>query len=251
MDERFFYQVMNELYKLDAPIVFKGALVTKIVLSQFKNTSRIERKTKDIDGDWVGKEPDPKVLEQYITKAVKNIDSSLSVMQTRDFSENCAAGFNVLNDRHEKVTSLDISIKKNPYKQLYDLDGFRFYGATVDKILADKFYSLSTNHIVRRSKDLLDIYALSYCVSYHPKHIQEILNLGKRTMGDFSYFHTHKHDLEHAYDKLKVTDSTYKPSFSEVYSKVDSFTKPLQPEKSLNPIKQALAKRDPQKDLDR
>lgn len=53
----FMYNFMCELYKENAPIVFKGALVLNAIQSIYGNPSGLERETHDIDGDWVGTVP--------------------------------------------------------------------------------------------------------------------------------------------------------------------------------------------------
>ncbi len=49
----FMYRVMEELSNAGIPIVFKGAMVLNLVIRE-NNPSKVERMTKDIDGDWVG-----------------------------------------------------------------------------------------------------------------------------------------------------------------------------------------------------
>lgn len=52
--EVFMYKLMTSLNNMNAPIVFKGAMVLKAVQMKYGNPSGIERETHDIDGDWVG-----------------------------------------------------------------------------------------------------------------------------------------------------------------------------------------------------
>lgn len=48
----FLYRVMEELGNAGVPIVFKGAMVLNLAIKN-NNPSKVERATRDIDGDWV------------------------------------------------------------------------------------------------------------------------------------------------------------------------------------------------------
>lgn len=47
----FLYRVMEELSNAGVPIVFKGAMVLNLAIRD-NNPSKVERATRDIDGDW-------------------------------------------------------------------------------------------------------------------------------------------------------------------------------------------------------
>ena len=49
--EVFMYKVMNSLYNMNAPIVFKGAMVLKAIQYSTGNPSGLTRETHDLDGD--------------------------------------------------------------------------------------------------------------------------------------------------------------------------------------------------------
>lgn len=49
----FLYRVMEKLSETGVPIVFKGAMVLNLVIQE-NNPSKVERLTRDIDGDWIG-----------------------------------------------------------------------------------------------------------------------------------------------------------------------------------------------------
>ena len=50
------YKVIASISESDTPLVFKGGLITKLILSE-NNIDKIERMTKDIDASWTGKPP--------------------------------------------------------------------------------------------------------------------------------------------------------------------------------------------------
>ena len=82
----FLYRVMEELSNADIPIVFKGAMVLNLALRE-NNPSKVERMTRDIDGDWVGELPTMEKMEIALRSAVKKVDSSLDVRANRIFGE--------------------------------------------------------------------------------------------------------------------------------------------------------------------
>ena len=245
MDEKFLYQIMDELYQMKAPIIFKGALITNLILQERNNPSKMYRETIDIDGDWIGKPPSMAEIAFYIQEAVKQVDPALVVEISREYGERKSAGFTILRPNGEKVTSLDISIRENPYWRVYELENMKFQGVIVDKILVDKIACISSERLIRRVKDLADVYSLSFCTTYQRETFLKVAEESGRKVGDFSYFKNHKPELRYAYEKLKRING--KVSFDTVYSRVDEFTKPLQPlEKNLemtkNPIQEFLEK---------
>lgn len=50
--EKFLYEVIEAIAQSNAPIIFKGAMITKLLLKGSIN--KLERETKDIDYDWIG-----------------------------------------------------------------------------------------------------------------------------------------------------------------------------------------------------
>ncbi len=69
---------MEELSNAGVPIVFKGAIVLNLAIRD-NNLSKVERATRDIDGDWIGEIPSMEEMEIALRNAVKEVDSSLDV----------------------------------------------------------------------------------------------------------------------------------------------------------------------------
>ena len=92
----FLYRVMEELSNAGVPIVFKGAMVLNLVIRE-NNPSRVERVTRDIDGDWIGVFPTMEEMEIALRNAVKKVDFSLDVQANRIFGERKSAGFRIVN----------------------------------------------------------------------------------------------------------------------------------------------------------
>lgn len=91
----FLYNVMEELSKAGVPIVFKGAMVLNLAI-RGNNPSKVERATRDIDGDWVGKSPTMEDMKKALQSAVKKVDSSLDIQINRVFGERKSAGFKIV-----------------------------------------------------------------------------------------------------------------------------------------------------------
>ena len=72
----FLYRVMEELSNAGTPSVFKGAMVLNLVIRE-NNPSKVERMTRDIDGDWVGEFPTMEEMERVLRNAVQKVESSL------------------------------------------------------------------------------------------------------------------------------------------------------------------------------
>ncbi|MDY3656192.1 MAG: hypothetical protein SOY50_01835 [Ruminococcus callidus] len=66
-NELFMYDILGRISSTDAPIVFKGGLITKLILAEKQFTS-IDRATVDIDANWIGTAPSMEQLVQTIKK---------------------------------------------------------------------------------------------------------------------------------------------------------------------------------------
>ena len=226
--EKIMIQVILELSKNHAPVVFKGAMTLKIALQNQKDAS-VSRITRDVDGDWIALNTSMQEMEAILSKAVKAIDDTLTVLSVRSFAEGKSAGFRVRTAEGTPLFGMDLSVRENPYNTLYfvsfkDESGM-IRGALLEKMLVDKIRVISTRKVFRRVKDIVDVYILSSSKGIKLEKIQDILQEYKNDLGNFSAFIERKDDLEHAYEKLKGI--TNKPSFSEVYTQVKIFLMPF------------------------
>lgn len=220
--EKFLYEVIEAIAQSEAPVIFKGAMITKLLLKGSVN--RLERETKDIDCDWVGGEVSMDQLNSIITKAISMV-GDFRVERCRDFGDGKSAGFNIISNQGAKYASIDISIKPNPYYQIYIIGECEFKGSTVDKIVVDKLLVVSGDKIFRRVKDVVDLYALSFCTSFRVNTINEVINNSKKKLGDFHLFLTEKDKIEHAYRKMTGIEN--RPDFCEIYKRVSILIEPF------------------------
>lgn len=216
----FLYRVMEELSNAGIPIVFKGAMILNLALRE-NNPSKVERLTRDIDGDWVGELPTMDEMESALRSAVKRVDVSLDIRANRTFGERKSAGFMIVSKNGEKVASIDLSVRQNQFCSPYIsyVNGISINGASLSKMLSDKIYAISGESVCRRMKDILDIYVLSFITEIKPGELFRIWKETDRILGDFEAYKTRISDLKEAYDKMKGIKN--KPDFFEVYNRVN------------------------------
>lgn len=226
----FLYRVMEELSNAGIPIVFKGAMVLNLVIRE-NNPSKVERMTKDIDGDWVGEFPTMEEMEKALRNAVEKVDSSLNIQVNRIFGERKSAGFKIVNGNGEKVASIDLSVRQNRFCSRYIsyVNGISITGASLSKMLSDKIYAISGQNVCRRMKDVLDIYIMSFITKINTNELYQIWKETDRELGNFEAYKTQKTELNEAYNKMKGIRN--KPDFIEVYQRVSNIVYDLELQK--------------------
>jgi hypothetical protein len=120
---------------------------------------------------------------------------------------------------------MDIDINKVTGYRYYNYEISKIRGVLPTEIFADKIAAISGDKVFRRAKDIVDVYALSSCVSVST---DEIYNTSAQTGNEikaFDGFLNRKDDLGHAYDKLRGVEG--KPPFETVYSRLKTFLAPF------------------------
>lgn len=230
------YRIMEELSSNGVPIVFKGAMVLNLLIHE-NNPSLVERGTRDIDGDWVGESPSMEQMEAALQKAIKNVDSSLNVLISREYGEKKSAGFKIIDENMEKIASIDLSVRGNEYSEPYIsyINNVTIRGASITKMMSDKLYATSGRGICRRVKDLLDIYVMSYLSEFLTIEIYDIWENTGRTPDAFEQFRNEREEIEKAYVKMKGVIN--KPEFDDLYERLSIFLTPFfDPEKKLSAV---------------
>ncbi len=231
----FLYRVMEELSNAGVPIVFKGAMVLNLAIRD-NNPSKVERATRDIDGDWIGEFPTMEGMEIALRNAVKEVDSSLDVQANRTFAERKSAGFKIINEIGEKIASIDLSVRQNRFSRPYIsyVNGISITGASLSKMLSDKLYAISGESVCRRMKDVLDIYVMSFITKIDIDELHQIWTETGRKLGDFEAFKTQIARLGEAYNKMKGIKN--KPDFLDVYSRVTDVICKLERQKRIETL---------------
>lgn len=225
--ELFMYRVIQSISSMGAPVVFKGALVLKLLQMQTGNKSGLIRETKDIDGDWVSGKPSTEYLRQVVETAVKRAGyNDVRVETFREWGERRAAGFNFYDRNNTKLCSMDLSVKENIYNTVYcGINNCTFNGQIIQKTISDKVSVVTSRKVLRRIKDLIDIYILSfiYCGSYND--IIRVMKATDRSVGKADTFRYHTDEMKHAYSKYRNKASVL--PFEDVYIRVLMFVDPF------------------------
>jgi hypothetical protein len=219
--EAVLYQMMGAFYKAGLPLVFKGALVVKAIMSE-RGFNLLERETHDIDANWVSNPPAMDTLVSAINQVLHDEMSSFKVASIQDYTEMQSACLGVTDtETNVRYATIDIKVKPGTKHAVYCVNDVKFEGVMVNEILADKISVLSGNKIFRRAKDFIDVYALSHCVEIKVSDIIDTCGKEGRTLSPFSEFLNRKTELEHAYNRLQRIRG--KPTFEEIYSYMASF----------------------------
>jgi hypothetical protein len=121
-------------------------------------------------------------LTAALNKAL--VSFAMRAVVKREYGEKKSAGFNVVYENTgELAVSVDIDMRSEKGIRTYRYGDITFRGVTVDYILSDKIYVLSTEKAYRRVKDAVDVYALSHCVKVQARSIRDIWKEYGRTPG--------------------------------------------------------------------
>lgn len=223
--EKIMYQIIDQIGRADAPIVFKGALITKLILSEHGYTD-LERQTRDIDANWIGAPPSMTELENTINRSLNALNRKFRAEAFREYGDKKSAGLYIIeNATDEKIFTMDIDIRPIWGSRVYHYGEVGIKGVLPTEILADKITVLSKHLVFRRAKDLIDVYALAHCVEVRTSEVFDVLGRKSAIVGEFAELFTRCNDVEHAYDMLKGIDK--KPPFEDVYPYLIAFVRPF------------------------
>jgi len=170
-------------------------------------------------------------MTESLQKALERAGIDLKVSLYRMYGEGRSAGFEI-SDRNtgEILFTMDIDVNRPAVlTRIYEIAGIRFRGVSVDQMLADKISAVSEDRIFRRVKDIVDLYYLSQVFPFHSADIKQILKDNGRELGAFHGFLHRKSELEHAYDKFRLSGDVNKPPFDDVYAAVKSYIRDILP----------------------
>jgi hypothetical protein len=223
--ERLMYQIIGKISDTNAPIVFKGALITKLILNE-NGYTLTERQTNDIDANWIGEPPTMDELTSVINRSLEAFGGAIYAESERPYALGKSAGIRLIdNESGVKIISIDITIKPVIGDRIYHYGEAAIRGVLPEAVLCDKISVLSGDRIFRRVKDALDVYALAHCLEIRIASIYAALEKAERTLGSFDSFINRRADLEHAYRKMRGI--TGKPEYDSVYQYLRSFLEPF------------------------
>jgi len=224
--EELMYQIIGRLSTSDAPLVFKGALIIKLILSD-RGYTEMERQTRDIDANWVGEPPSMDDMVDAVDRSLGDLRNQFHAVAFRSYGDKMSAGIYIRDkSTDDEVVSMDIDMRPIVGSRIYHYGDISIRGVLVNEILSDKIAVLSKKNIFRRAKDLIDVYALAHCVNVKTSDIFGMFEKNPdREIGPFTEFYTRRQDVEHAYGRLAGVDG--KPPFDEVYSYLKAFIQPF------------------------
>ncbi len=223
--EHLMYQVLGNISEAGIPIVFKGALITKLILAEHRFVL-LNRPTIDIDANWLDTPPSMDGLVNTIQQSLGDMQEHFHAVAIREYGENKSAGISIrVKTMDEEVMSMDISIKPVFGSRVYYYGKIGIKGVLPNEILADKITVLSKPVLFRRAKDLIDVYALAHCLEVQTVEIHDLLQSKSAIVGGFTELYSRHDDVKHAYNKLKGIED--KPLFKDVYSYLIKFIYPF------------------------
>lgn len=224
--EKLMYEIITQLSCVNTPLVFKGGLITRLILNERGYTS-IQRSTKDIDANWINSSPTMDSILDTINKALGDYSNCYYATINRNFGENRSAGISIIErNSDEKVVSMDIDIKPLSESKIYYYGEMSIRGVFADEIIADKISSVSSEAVYKnRAKDIVDLYSLTHCVNVDIDNVLAICKKNNRTIYSFEAFINRKDDIKHAYNKLRGIEG--KPNFDDIYNYLKKFLGPF------------------------
>jgi hypothetical protein len=217
------YNVMAAIENGNVPIIYKGAMITKLILRE-NNFNDFSRETQDIDASWAGANPPPMdQLADMLNCALAKL--GLHAIVKREYGEKMSAGFKIVDANGDIKLSIDIDMRAAVDSRTYHYGNVKFQGVTPDNVIADKISLISSDRVFRRAKDLIDLYALAHCVTVRTDTIRRIWEREGRTIDKFDAFKNRQGELRHSYERLRRVDA--KPDFKLIYGCLVQFLTPF------------------------
>ena len=113
VNEEILYTIANNLEKVNAPIAIKGGLLLHASLSEHQ--SPINRKTMDIDANWINQPPNINDMQNILEQAVKLSYPDYTVTTHRPYGTQQSAGFHVIDEKGRIFTHIDIDVQKETH----------------------------------------------------------------------------------------------------------------------------------------
>ena len=221
--EKLMYEVMGAIADSKIPVIYKGAMVTKLILREH-DFDDFARETQDIDASWAGAEPPPmEKLTEMLNAALASL--SLTAVVKREYGDKISAGYKIIDSGGDVKLSIDIDMRASIDSRTYQFGNISFEGVTPYNVMADKTSVIASDKVFRRSKDLIDLYALAHCVTVKTGDIRGIWERENRVIGSFNAFINRKDELRHSYEKLRRVDM--KPDFDMIYGYMSKFLAPF------------------------
>ena len=230
-EEKLMYAVMKAIYDSGIPMNFKGSMVLKACLLEAGYTEET-RHTVDIDANWYSDTaPSAEQMVKSLQKALRNCGIDLNVSLYRMYGEGRSAGLELSDaSTGDILFTMDVDVNRPASKtKIYEVNGVRFCGVAPSQMIADKISAISTDKVLRRIKDVVDLYYISKVFVFNKAELLETLRNSGRALDSFNGFLRRPEDLRHSYEKFRFTGNADKPPFDEVYVSVKAYIKDILP----------------------
>jgi len=109
--EKLMYEILGQITTSDIPIVFKGGLITKLILNE-SGLNSVQRTTKDIDANWIGQPPSMDYLVDSLNNSFGDLQKSYKAIASRQYGIRQSAGISIIDkNTGRKFITMDIDIK--------------------------------------------------------------------------------------------------------------------------------------------
>ena len=134
--EKRMYEVMGAIANSDVPVIYKGALITKLILQENQFDDFV-RETRDIDASWAGANPPPmELLTDMLNRALAGLN--LKAVAVREHGEKMSASYDIFDMSDDELSmTIDIDMRSAVDSRTYQFGNVTFQGVTPDNALSD------------------------------------------------------------------------------------------------------------------
>ena len=194
------YDVMKAIYDSGIPVNFKGSMVLKACLMEAGYPEET-RHTVDIDANWYSDTPPTaEQMVESLQNAISKSGIDLNVSIYRMYGEGRSAGFELSDSESGEVLfTMDVDVNRpvSPTK-IYEAAGIRFRGVAPIQMISDKVAAISTDKVLRRIKDVVDLYYISHVIPFDRASVLDTLKNSGRELESFSGFLHRPEELRHS-----------------------------------------------------
>lgn len=226
--EKTIIKVLQTLSELDIEVTVIESMLLNF--ARDKGKMPFGRKTQDVDCDIAINASNTEELCSILTNKFKNAgyDYYIKVGRRPKSSEFLSVGISIFVDRLDstQVAKMDITVMHNKYRVPYPTCyNFVVYGQSLAKVFADKVYVCSSLTVVRRPKDVYDLYLLSEETGWSIIETTRILQETEQKLQNFETFLYNIEGMKASYAGFNG-DSKKRP-FKSIYGLVKKLLQPF------------------------
>jgi hypothetical protein len=218
-------ELVKSLVADDAPFIINGGVALFLYLKDI-NYHDIFRTTTDIDFSVTNPDLSLDKLLESINCTVADVVDPFFAKITKNYPDSDVVTVTVYNNYTRAIyLRMDITFNTGLISKQYLLDNTVVNAVVPLEVLADKLLVLSSRTILRRPKDLVDIFVLSNCLQFKFCDLINLQTSKNRIFGPFKEFFSFRVKLEENYGLLKGVSG--KPEFHTIYKHLCEFIEPF------------------------